>query len=229
MSQSRPVLKVIVAVIVTILGLLVSAQVTWAAVPETITIQGTMEAPGGGPLTGTYACSVRIWDASVGGSLLANSFDPIALSDSGRFFLELRLGDVFVPPAQAWYELGVDTDNNGLEEGEFFPHRVRFHSVPFARVAANAELLGGYPASAFVQSGSAAGQAWELGGNATSPGHFLGTTNDQPLQIRANNQRGLILIPNATSPNLVGGHESNAVGASVEGGTIGGGGGFLGP
>ena len=35
-----------------------------AAVPEMIQIQGTLEAPGGGPLTGTYFCHVRIWDAS---------------------------------------------------------------------------------------------------------------------------------------------------------------------
>src|SRR3972149_2108662 len=116
----------------------------WAAVPETITIQGALEGPGGGPLTGTYASAVRIWDASEGGNLLANSFNPITLSDSGRFSLELLLEDVFVPPEQAWYDLGVDTDNDGIEEEEFFPTRVRFHSVPFARVAANAELLGGY-------------------------------------------------------------------------------------
>ena len=223
MFKSHAVFTLFFFVVVAGVGLTSRIQLAWATVPETITIQGTLEAPGGGPLTGTYACSVRIWDASVGGSLLANSMGLIALSDAGRFSLELSLGDVFVPPAQAWYDLGVDTDNNGIEEAEFFPHRVRFHSVPFARVAANAELLGGLPASAFAQSGSAA-QAWELGGNATSPGHFLGTTNDQPLELRVNNQRGWILIPNVTSPNLVGGHESNTIGASVEGGTIAGGG-----
>ncbi|MCG3198187.1 MAG: hypothetical protein GHCLOJNM_02681 [bacterium] len=206
-----------------LLTLSLPVQVLWAAVPDTITIQGTLEAPGGGPLTGTYSCAVRIWDASVGGSLLANMLNPMVLSDSGRFTLELSLGDVFVPPAQAWYDLGVDTDHNGIEEAEFFPHRVRFHSVPFARAAANSELLGGLPASAFVQSGSG-GEGWSLAGNAAVAGDFLGTTNDEPLELRANNQRGLLLIPNMTSPNLVGGHEANTIGASVEGGTIAGGG-----
>ncbi|NUN98639.1 MAG: hypothetical protein HUU16_20985 [Candidatus Omnitrophica bacterium] len=154
-----------------LLTLSLPVQVLWAAVPDTITIQGTLEAPGGGPLTGTYSCAVRIWDASVGGSLLANMLNPMVLSDSGRFTLELSLGDLFVPPAQAWYDLGVDTDHNGIEEAEFFPHRVRFHSVPFARAAANSELLGGLPASAFVQSGSG-GEGWSLAGNAAVAGDF---------------------------------------------------------
>jgi hypothetical protein len=121
-----------------------------AAVPDTITIQGTLEAPGGGPLTGTYLCAVRIWDASMGGNLLANSGGPITLSDSGRFSLDLLLEDVFVPPAQAWYDLGVDTDSDGIEEGEYFPHRVRFHSVPFARLSADSERLEGVPASNYT-------------------------------------------------------------------------------
>ncbi|MCA9413789.1 MAG: hypothetical protein KC944_21415, partial [Candidatus Omnitrophica bacterium] len=67
--------------------LFIAAHSGWAVVPETITIQGTLEAPGGGPLTGSYISAVRIWDASVGGNLLANSFNPITLSDSGRFTL----------------------------------------------------------------------------------------------------------------------------------------------
>jgi DNA-binding beta-propeller fold protein YncE len=115
----------------------------WAAVPETITIQGTLKAPGGGPLTGTYFCAVRIWDASVDGNLLANSGGTTTFSNSGRFSLALQLEDVFVPPDQAWYDLGVDTDNDGIEEAEFFPNRVRFHSVPFARVAADSQRLEG--------------------------------------------------------------------------------------
>ena len=224
MSKSRAVLAPFAFSVVIVTGLLFSVQVSWAAVPETITVQGTLEAPGGGPLTGTYLSAVRIWDASVGGNLLANSYNPITLSDSGRFTLELLLEDVFVPPFQAWYDLAVDTDGDGIEEEEFFPQRVRFHSVPFARVAANAEQLGGQPASVFVQSGSLSTEVWRLDGNATGTGNFLGTTNDQPVELRVDNQRALVLIPTGDSPNLVGGHGSNSVGASVEGGAIGGGG-----
>ena len=224
MSKSGAVLILSVSIVVTLVGLMLSIQVTWAAVPETITIQGTLEAAGGGPLTGTYMSVVRIWDASVEGNLLANSFNPITLSDSGRFSLELLLEDVFVPPEQAWYDLGVDTDDDGIEEEEYFPQRVRFHSVPFARQSANSDLLEGQPASAFLTTQSVGASAWSLDGNAAASGKFLGTTNDQPLDLRANSQRALTLIPTGDSPNLVGGHGSNSVGASVEGGTIGGGG-----
>ncbi|MCB9769400.1 MAG: hypothetical protein H6752_14470 [Candidatus Omnitrophica bacterium] len=195
-----------------------------AAVPETITIQGTLEDPSGGPMTGTYHYAVRIWDASVGGSLLRISEGLMTPSESGRFSLELDMEDVFVPPAQAWYDLAVDTDNDGIEEEEFFPDRVRFHSVPFARIAANAEQLGGQSASGFVQSGSLSVEVWSLTGNTTGAGNFLGTTNAQPLELRVNNLRGFTLIPHANSPNLVGGHAANTVGTTVEGGTIGGGG-----
>lgn len=86
----------------------------------------------------------------------------------------------------------------------------------------NVELLGGMRATNF----------WQLGGNAgTVAGtHFLGTADNQPLELKVNGQRALRLIPNATSPNVVGGFSGNAAvaggapGFVVVGGTVGGGG-----
>ena len=37
-----------------------------AEVPDTILIQGTLEASGGGPLTGSHGYLIRFFDASVG-------------------------------------------------------------------------------------------------------------------------------------------------------------------
>jgi len=67
---------------------------------------------------------------------------------------------------------------------------------------------------------------WSLTGNAgTNPAaNFLGTTDNQALELRVNNARALRLEPNAASPNVVGGHSSNAVTAGVAGATISGGG-----
>ncbi len=70
------------------------------------------------------------------------------------------------------------------------------------------------------------GTAWLLTGNAgTTPGtHFLGTTDNVSLTLRVNNAIALRLVPNPTSPNLLGGHGSNSATPGIMGTTIGGGG-----
>jgi hypothetical protein len=70
------------------------------------------------------------------------------------------------------------------------------------------------------------GGYWSLTGNAgTTPGaNFLGTTDDQALELYVNNARALRIEPTTGVPNLIGGYSGNSVGAGVEGATIGGGG-----
>jgi len=67
---------------------------------------------------------------------------------------------------------------------------------------------------------------WKLTGNSgTTPGtQFLGTTDNQALELKVNNARVLRIEPNATSPNLIGGFSTNSVTSGVMGATIGGGG-----
>ena len=73
-------------------------------------------------------------------------------------------------------------------------------------------------------TGEAAPPAWLLAGNAgTDPDtQFVGTTDDQALSFRVNDDRALRLEPDATSPNVIGGFSENEV--STSGATIGGGG-----
>ncbi len=70
---------------------------------------------------------------------------------------------------------------------------------------------------------------WRAVGNAgtTAGTHFVGTTDDQPLELQVNGQRVLRLEPHAISPRLVGGHPSNTV--SGIGAVVGGGGRADGP
>ena len=72
------------------------------------------------------------------------------------------------------------------------------------------------------------GSAWQLGGNSgtTAGVNFVGTTDNQPLEFKVNNQRALRLEPNAASgsPNVIGGAPGNFVQAGVVGAVIGGGG-----
>ncbi len=70
-------------------------------------------------------------------------------------------------------------------------------------------------------------QVWLLNGNAgTTPGaNFLGTADNQPVEIKVNGQRALRLEPaNFSSVNVVGGASVNGVAPGVSGATIAGGG-----
>ena len=76
---------------------------------------------------------------------------------------------------------------------------------------------------------SGGGGGWSLTGNpGTTPGtHFLGTTDNQALQLHVNGARVMRYEPydpNGNSPNLIGGSRENGVFAGVLGATIAGGG-----
>lgn len=68
---------------------------------------------------------------------------------------------------------------------------------------------------------------WQTSGNAgTSPGaNYLGTSDNQPLQLQVNGARALRLEPNSSgAPNVIGGSPLNYVTPGVVGATISGGG-----
>ena len=67
---------------------------------------------------------------------------------------------------------------------------------------------------------------WHLGGNSgTTPGtDFLGTTDNQVLELKVNNSRVLRLEPTTGLPNVIAGSSNNSASAGVEGASIGGGG-----
>jgi trimeric autotransporter adhesin len=71
---------------------------------------------------------------------------------------------------------------------------------------------------------------WRTAGNAeTTPGtHFLGTTDDQPLEIKVNGSRALLIHPMTHSPTLVGGSFANSA-DGMTGSFIGGGGLYINP
>ncbi|NCC49865.1 MAG: hypothetical protein EOM20_01485 [Spartobacteria bacterium] len=69
---------------------------------------------------------------------------------------------------------------------------------------------------------------WQTTGNANiTPGtHFLGTTDDRPVEIYANNQRVLRLDNSWTMPNITIGQSNNYINPSAGSATISGGGGL---
>jgi hypothetical protein len=67
---------------------------------------------------------------------------------------------------------------------------------------------------------------WRTSGNSeTTAGiHFLGTTDDEPLEIKVNNQRVMRFEPNSSNlPNIIGGDPANSVTSGSSGVVIGGG------
>jgi hypothetical protein len=72
---------------------------------------------------------------------------------------------------------------------------------------------------------SAETKVWHRDGDLASPGQFLGTLNDQPLELRVNNQRALRLEATTNdAPNLIGGASLNQVRPGAVGAVIAGGG-----
>lgn len=73
---------------------------------------------------------------------------------------------------------------------------------------------------------AALANAWKITGNSsTTPGtHFVGTTDNQALEIKVNNQRALRVQPDPTVPNLIGGFAGNVITGGSSGSSIGGGG-----
>ena len=68
---------------------------------------------------------------------------------------------------------------------------------------------------------------WKAGGNSgtTAGTHFLGTTDNVALELKANSVRALRIEPNTSSaPNLIGGAAQNSVSAGIVGAVISGGG-----
>ena len=66
---------------------------------------------------------------------------------------------------------------------------------------------------------------WKLTGNSGTTGsNFIGTTDNQNFEVRVNNSRAMIILPNAVSPTIMGGYFGNVVMTGVAGATISGGG-----
>jgi hypothetical protein len=222
-----------------------------AAQGTAFTYQGRLN-DGGAPATGTYDLQFALFSVSSGGSAVAGPVtnSGVAVSN-GLFSVLLDFGSVpFSTGAQRWLELGARTNGGGtfLTLGP----RQQLTATPYAITAGNltgalpnAGLSGTYTtpvvlsnaANAFSGSGAgltlvnaaslgglSAAQFWQLSGNNVGAAQFLGSTNNRTLELRANNQAALRLVPNpGNPPNVIGGSSGNAIASGSYGSVIGGG------
>jgi hypothetical protein len=132
---------------------------------------------------------------------------------------------------------GLDADLLEGQHGNSYRDASNLNAgtVPTARYSAYEDLTSeGYlnndAGTDMLTRNQADGRYWRLSGNAgTNAGtDFLGTSDNQALELHVNGARALRIEPDAISPNLIGGYSGNWVTAGVRGATIGGGGGWEG-
>lgn len=189
-----------------VIFLVVLAQFSWADVPETMSYQGRLTNRDGTAVAdGDYKLTFRLYDAATGDTALWSEMQGVEVN-SGIF--SVILGSI-TPLSTAslsfatQYWLGIEINGN---RGELTP-RTQLTSAPYA--------LGG--------------DFWRLNGNAgTTPGtNFLGTTDNQPLELHINGKRVLRfesgIYYGEETANVIAGYNGNSVGTAV-GATIAGGG-----
>jgi Chaperone of endosialidase len=149
------------AVSATILSLLLimsstaRAQTAPNAVPRVMNLAGVFQPVDGQPLRAVETVTVALYTDPTGGTPLWQETQSVAVDSKGRYaFLLGAASAEGIPPAvlaagARW--LGTTFDRPGEVESP----RVPLTSVPYALRAADAETLGGHPASAYLLSPSA--------------------------------------------------------------------------
>jgi hypothetical protein len=232
--------------------LLVLAGAFQAAAQGTaFTYQGRLN-DAAGPANGTYDLRFKLFLDSFGNNQAGTTslVNGHAVSN-GLFTVTLDFGPGVFNGSNYWLEVDVKT-NGGATYTSLNPLQP-ITPVPYAVFAEN--VVGGLAAgtytnavtlnnSANVISGSfygngtgisnvnavtlngvTAGAFWQLGGNNVAGGQFLGSTNNQPVEIWANGTRSFRVEPNTNgAPNVIGGAPINYVDPGIVGATIAGGG-----
>ncbi len=154
--------------------------------------------------------------------LVLTTGSAVALNGSNTVFSDdIVNGEVKTP------DLGANSVATGkIADGQVTAPDLGANSVNSSKVTDNSLTGADINESTLVL---ASGGSWKLAGNAGTTGSdFLGTTDNQPLNLRVNNARSLRLEPASDgtnpSPNVIGGTADNSVTAGVLSATIGGGG-----
>jgi trimeric autotransporter adhesin len=182
-----------------------SALAASAAFAGSFTYRGQLD-DGGAPAEGRYDLRVQLFADRDGQHPLATPVELHAVQVSGgAFAVPIDFGELPAHLQTGWLEVAVRSEADG-----------DFWTLP--------------DKAAITLKGGTCPAAWELAGNAgTNPASvYLGTSDNQALVLRVNNQRALRIEPHATSPRLIGGHFSNSI-TAVPGATIGGGGNITNP
>jgi len=235
------------SLVICVLSLLASlaGQIVAAPAGTAFTYQGRLNEDGL-PATGSYDLKFALFDAESDGTPVGADLTTEAVAVSnGLFVVKLDFGsEVFTGDAR-WLEMSART--NGIEaDFELMTPRNELTPTPYALRAATAAVAAtvsnGTVGQAQLASATAPnpGQvlAWDgmnlvwtdppassgnwstTGNSGTAPGaNFLGTTDNQPLEIKVNGARVFRFEPatRGDAPNLIGGAQFNTAGSMVVG------------
>jgi len=201
--------------------------------------------------SGSFDLEMRLFDAVAAGSQVAGPVTNVAVAVSnGLFTVNIDLGAASFNGNARWLGISVRTNGGGAFTG--LTPRQELKPTPYALFASNAavavtastvgasavgtaglqagavdssKILDGTIVSGDLSSALLNSTFWRLLGNGgtTAGVNFLGTTDNQAVEIKVNGQRAFRLEPTTNSPNVIGGFSGNSVGNSF-GATIAGGG-----
>ena len=197
----------LVATLGTLLALTAGLAQAGAPLGTAFTYQGQLK-KNGASVSGTCDFQFKLFDAASAGTQVGSAVSANAVPVmNGLFTVQLDFGAGAFSGDARWLEVAVKCA--GDSAFTTLTPRQALTATPYALHARN---------------------NWALNGNAgTAAGtNFLGTTDNQPLELKVNNQRALRLEPDTTSsankPNVIGGSAGNTVTSGKVAATIGGGG-----
>src|ERR1051325_11090917 len=207
---------------------------------------------------GIYEFRFTIYDAADSGNLVGTPTTNSAVTVSnGLFTTTLNFGAGIFAGADRWLEIAVRTNGGAftllenrqpltatpyaITAGNLVPGGIAAGTYTNAITFSNSanSFSGGFignglaltNVNAATLNNLAISNFWKLGANpAINPTNdFLGTTENQPLDVRVEGRRALRLesATNAArgyGPNVIGGYEGNSIAPGVIGATIAGGG-----
>lgn len=209
------------------------------------TYQGRL-AEGSLVANGQYDLTFGLYDAATAGSRLVTVTNLNVAVTNGLFTTQVNFGSGIFIGYALWIEIGVRTNGSSSAFAPLSPRQpitptpnahyaALAATVPngsinaqkiFAGVAGNGNVLSYHDGNLVWTNPVAAAAGWRLSGNGgTSAGaNFVGTTDNQPLEVKVNGARALRIEPyGPAAPSLIGGYFQNNA-AGVAGAAIAGGG-----
>lgn len=171
-----------------------------------------------------------LWDAATGGSQIGSTqtVSPVILDKTGGFTVSLDFGVDALDGNLRWIQIGARTV--GIGTYTVLSRRRPIMVAPYSLYSVEAEdadtVDGLHVSDLALVNHNHDGAYWKLTGNAgTTPGtNFVGTTDDQALDLKVNGARIVRYEPRPETPNIIGGNGANWVTSGVDGAVIAGGG-----
>lgn len=240
------------ALVLLALSLAFISQDGVSQIPQTMSYQGVLTNADGTPVVdGVYNLTFRLYVVGTGGTaewqethslvsvtdgvfgVLLGGVEPLTLTFDTQYWLGISVGggaelEPRTKLASSPYSLNAQSVvNNAITGSKIADGNVvrsingKTDDVTLAE-GTNVTIT---PSSNTLTISSTF-NGWNLTGNAgtTAGTHFLGTTDDQALELRVFGARVMRLEPHTTSPNIIGGYNTNSVTPGVLGATISGGG-----